>query len=339
MASQLSGPQLATGDSKKRHAKYFHHASKRRKEVDLTAGVQGFLITCDGGRERQATREVVNLLDEYYTKLLTRKGSTDEEVKCGDFQRGVSPSSVKCPDSSENDHQISSHPAETDHSGNPDQLNAELHDGEDNPEKASSVTPPSIGEGDRGGTGTRVNSIDDMLEEEMSQLRDTKKTLFAGLETGCAGVVFIRMLTETGMLSPNELVEAIMHDASTLRKPLTRFCLKLLPIEVTCYASADEVRKFAEPCIVRHFPQGEKAFKFAVVYEARANSSVNRMEMIDAVAKLVSKPHSVDLKKPDKTIIVQVVKTICVIGVVANFKEFLKYNLRQLAIQKGTVIP
>jgi tRNA(Ser,Leu) C12 N-acetylase TAN1 len=44
------------------------------------------------------------------------------------------------------------------------------------------------------------------------------------------------------------------------------------------------------------------------VYEARANTSLDRMEIIKTVAKLVPEPHSVDLKNPDKTIIVQIVK-------------------------------
>ena len=49
-------------------------------------------------------------------------------------------------------------------------------------------------------------------------------------------------------------------------------------------------------------------YQFAVVYEARANTSLDRMEIIKTVAKLVPEPHSVDLKNPDKTIIVQIVK-------------------------------
>jgi tRNA acetyltransferase TAN1 len=48
--------------------------------------------------------------------------------------------------------------------------------------------------------------------------------------------------------------------------------------------------------------------QYAVVCEARANTKLNKMELIEAVAKLVPKPHSVDLKNPDKTILVQIVK-------------------------------
>lgn len=80
------------------------------------------------------------------------------------------------------------------------------------------------------------------------------------------------------------------------------------------------------------------------------------MTIINAVAKLVPEPHTVDLSNPDKTIIVEVAKvslfkiliyllkiafleilsccsclqTVCSIGVAKRYKELLKYNLRQL---------
>ncbi|KAF8779554.1 hypothetical protein HU200_002498 [Digitaria exilis] len=48
--------------------------------------------------------------------------------------------------------------------------------------------------------------------------------------------------------------------------------------------------------------------QFAVLYEARSNTGIDRMKIINAVAKSVPQPHKVDLKNPDKTIIVQIAK-------------------------------
>jgi len=48
--------------------------------------------------------------------------------------------------------------------------------------------------------------------------------------------------------------------------------------------------------------------QFAVAIEARANTSIDKMELINAVAKIVPQPHSVDLKNPQKTILMQIVK-------------------------------
>ena len=48
--------------------------------------------------------------------------------------------------------------------------------------------------------------------------------------------------------------------------------------------------------------------QFAVLYGARANTGIDRMKIIDAVAKSIPKPHKVDLRNPDKAIVVEIVK-------------------------------
>ncbi|GMP73585.1 hypothetical protein CsSME_00031298 [Camellia sinensis var. sinensis] len=50
--------------------------------------------------------------------------------------------------------------------------------------------------------------------------------------------------------------------------------------------------------------------KFGVLYEARANTGIDRMKIINAVAKSVPAPHKVDLNNPDKNIVVQIVKCV-----------------------------
>ncbi|XP_042400003.1 uncharacterized protein LOC121989807 [Zingiber officinale] len=51
------------GEGKKR--KYLPHGKPVRKGLyPLRPGVQGFFLTCDGGRERQATNEALNLLED-----------------------------------------------------------------------------------------------------------------------------------------------------------------------------------------------------------------------------------------------------------------------------------
>lgn len=48
--------------------------------------------------------------------------------------------------------------------------------------------------------------------------------------------------------------------------------------------------------------------QFAVLYEARANTGIDRATIINTVAKSVPEPHKVDLKNPEKTIVVEIVK-------------------------------
>ena len=58
------------------------------------------------------------------------------------------------------------------------------------------------------------------------------------------------------------------------------------------------------------------SLKYAVVFEKRANESLDRQKVIEAVAGAVPKPHRVDLSNPEKTILVQIVK---VSGMKRNF--------------------
>jgi tRNA acetyltransferase TAN1 len=62
--------------------------------------------------------------------------------------------------------------------------------------------------------------------------------------------------------------------------------------------------------------------QFAVLYDARANTGIDRMKIINAVAKSVPKPHKVDLSNPDKTIVVQIAK-VCYATLRSICLEFL----------------
>ncbi|PKI33846.1 hypothetical protein CRG98_045764, partial [Punica granatum] len=55
----------------KRRKQYLpHNKPVKKKGYPLRPGVQGFFITCDGGRERQAAREAINVVDSFYEELV-----------------------------------------------------------------------------------------------------------------------------------------------------------------------------------------------------------------------------------------------------------------------------
>ncbi|KAF5177931.1 Thump domain-containing protein 1-like protein, partial [Thalictrum thalictroides] len=176
-------------------------------------------------------------------------------------------------------------------------------------------------------------SIDKLIEDELRELKDRSKRRFVGLDSGCNGVVFVQMIKRDGDPGPAEIVKHMMTSAAATRKHMSRFILRVLPVELTCYASEEEISKAIKPLIDQYFPaeaEAQTPLKFAVLYDARANTGIDRMAIIKAVAKAVPAPHKVDLNNPDKSIIVQIAKTVCSIGVVEKYKELCKYNLRQL---------
>ncbi|KAL8245776.1 hypothetical protein R6Q59_006992 [Mikania micrantha] len=61
-------------DNKKRKNHYRpHNKSVKKGSYPLRPGVQGFFITCDGGRERQASQEAVQLIDSFLEELVEGK--------------------------------------------------------------------------------------------------------------------------------------------------------------------------------------------------------------------------------------------------------------------------
>ncbi|KAD7477127.1 hypothetical protein E3N88_00263 [Mikania micrantha] len=182
----------------------------------------------------------------------------------------------------------------------------------------------------------KSKSVDQLIDAELDELKDKTKRRFNYLDTGCNGVVFVQ-INKRGEKdpTPKEIAESIITSAATTRRHMSRFILRVLPIELTCYASEEEISRAIKPLIAQYFPiDPQTPYKFAVLCEARANSGLDRMKIINAVAKSIPEPHKVDLTNPDRTIVVQIAKTVCCIGVVEKYKELAKYNLRQLTSSK-----
>nr|CAB3490073.1 unnamed protein product [Digitaria exilis] len=306
----------AKGGGRKR--KFLPHGKPVRKGAyPLRPGVQGFFITCDGGRERQATREALSLLDSFYEDLVDGKGS-DEKPK--DIPDKPLNKKIKFEDSDSSDDEDDEHSDKEADNGNGNNVekSEEAHDpsvpaGKDDEEQAGTAEEPKekkqrvedppvseqteqkeIADEPKESTDKPKDSIDkpkessernidDLIEEDLKELGDRKKRLFASVESGCNGCIFIQMHKRAGDPGPVEIVQNMMSSAASTRKHMSR-----------------------------------------------SNTGIDRMKIINAVAKSVPQPHKVDLKNPDKTIIVQIAKTICMIGIVEKYKELAKFNLRQL---------
>ncbi|CAD6256693.1 unnamed protein product [Miscanthus lutarioriparius] len=354
----------AKGGGRKR--KFLPHGKPVRKGAyPLRPGVQGFFITCDGGRERQATREALSLLDSFYEDLVDGKGSDEKPKNIPDKPLNKK---IKFEDSDSSDDEDEDHSGEEADNGNgndvekgettpsekqqgvfdasdtaskdntaPSEKQQEVIDttdttSKDNEEQAVTadeprekkqrVEDPPVSEqtvqketADESKESTNKpkesseKNIDDLIDEDLKEIGDRKKRLFASLESGCNGCIFIQMHKRAGDPGPVEIVQNMMSSAASTRKHMSRFILRVLPAEVACYASEEEITKAISPLVEKYFPKEcPSGHKFAVLYEARSNTGIDRMKIINAVAKSVPQPHKVDLSNPDKTIVVQIAK-------------------------------
>ncbi|KAM0864029.1 hypothetical protein ACQ4PT_044188 [Festuca glaucescens] len=390
----------AGGDTKGRKRKFLPHGKPVRKGAyPLRPGVQGFFITCDGGREQQATREAISLLDTFYEDLVDGKGFAEKSKIIPDKPLNKK---IKFDDSDSSDDEDADHSVKEASNGNdaekgeakssaqqqellgtsevaskdteeqgenadgsapnkqrvedapvseqtepkvptdkPTEATDEPKESTDKPTETSDIPkestdrPAETSDKPKESIGLPKASkdipIDDLIDQDLKQLGDRKKRLFTSVDSGCNGCIFIQMHKRDGDPGPVEIVQNLMSSAASTRKHMSRFLLRVCPAEVVCYASEEEITRAISPLVEKYFPkESPSGHKFAVLYEARSNTGIDRMKIINAVAKSIPQPHKVDLSNPDKTIIVQIAKTICMIGVVERYKELSKFNLRQL---------
>ncbi|KAA8549821.1 hypothetical protein F0562_001505 [Nyssa sinensis] len=381
----LNKPKSSNSDttnknSKKRRHRYLPHNKPVKKgSYPLHPGVEGFFITCDGGRERQASHEAINVIDSFYEELVNGKDSRMKLAELPDkplnkktkFTYSDSSSSDDDNDDDDDDQKDEDKGkpgTQRDCNANPESLANEkldphkedgVHcenqikgDTNNNKEEAKCQQNQAVDveeppakkqclETDTSNCGNFIcdkmeeRSVDKLIEAELKELGDRSKRRFNNLDSGCNGVVFVQMRKGDGDPGPKDIVQHMMTSVASTRKHMSRFMLRVLPIEVACYASEEEITNAIKPLIAHYFPsETQTPQKFAVLYEARANTGIDRMTIINAVAKSVPGPHKVDLSNPDKNIVIEIVKTVCLIGVVEKYKELAKYNLRQLTSSK-----
>ncbi|CAI9785764.1 unnamed protein product [Fraxinus pennsylvanica] len=68
-------------NDKKRKQYIPHNRPVKKGKYALRPGVQGFFITCDGGRERQASNEAINVIDSFYEELVNGTETTIEQAE------------------------------------------------------------------------------------------------------------------------------------------------------------------------------------------------------------------------------------------------------------------
>ncbi|KAL5203826.1 hypothetical protein ABZP36_008697 [Zizania latifolia] len=261
MASGEGKPSTNAGAgaivTKGRKRKYLPHGKPVRKGAyPLRPGVQGFFITCDGGRERQATREALSLLDSFYEDLVDGTGSGEQSKSVPDKPMNKK---IKFEDSDSSDDDDEDHSGDVADDANntkkgltmPSEQQLEAlgtsviasKDNEDQADTAGESKPKKLRVEDRliseqtepkestekptestdKPKGSNDKPIDDLIDEDLKELGDRKKRLFATLDSGCNGCIFIQMHKRDGDPGPVEVVQNMMSSVASTRKHMSRF--------------------------------------------------------------------------------------------------------------------
>ncbi|XP_034251036.1 THUMP domain-containing protein 1 homolog [Thrips palmi] len=177
------------------------------------------------------------------------------------------------------------------------------------------------------------DDIEAALAKEVNVLKQERQSgpsnrRFQVIESGAHNCVFIRSTVE----DPVVVVESILKDIECEAKQRTRFLLRLLPIEVTCKAWPDDIKTASGKLFDRYFKGEPKTF--CIVFKRRNNNNVPREELIQDLASNIQMRnalHRADMKQPDLSVIVEVIRNICCMAVVPKYFYYRKYNLLEVA--------
>ncbi|KAJ6750771.1 hypothetical protein OIU85_001320 [Salix viminalis] len=282
-----------TTNSKKRKQRYLPHNRpvKKKGSYPLHPGVQGFFITCDGGREHQASREAINVIDSFYEELVLGKDSgvnlaelldkpinkkikfsysddegdnkedKDEEDGLDENKTGAS-EAIDAKNENPADEKLGSpclenekSECETEEKTNQEDCKSDKRqesDAEELPAKkkcTETCAPKSVAQ-----EKVEEKSIDKLIEDELKELGDKNKRRFLSLDSGCNGVIFVQMRKIDGDPCPKDIAQHMMTSAASTRKHMSRFILRVLPIEAACYASEEEISRAIAPVVEKYFP-------------------------------------------------------------------------------------
>lgn len=190
----------------------------------------------------------------------------------------------------------------------------------DEPEKPAS--PKSDGEEEE------QDDIATQLANEIKASKaDARKCRFQALDTQTANCIFI----EANIEDPLGLGVKIVRDIASSKVAKTRFLLRLLPVEIVCRANLVDMMNVAESLFDKHFLGAPKTY--AIMFNRRYNNDINRDSVIKEFAEIIQAKNGknrVDLKSPEFSVIVEVIKGFCCLSVVPDYLALKKYNLVEL---------
>jgi len=180
--------------------------------------------------------------------------------------------------------------------------------------------------------GQETTSVEKKDGSKSTQLKPSNRR-FVTLDTNVANNVFVA--TESAELEPCILVHSILTDIKETGRRQSRFTQRLLPVEITCKAYADDIERALtanKDLLSKHFTvdKDSEPPTYAIFYKHRNNDHLKRDDVYRVVNELISATNplaKIDLDKPKKSVLIEVLQTVACISIVEDYVEFSKYNL------------
>ncbi|XP_058799951.1 THUMP domain-containing protein 1 homolog [Phymastichus coffea] len=309
-------------DIKKKRKNYFSNQGsdfKKRKHLTLESGMKGFLCTCNF-REKDCVREAYNILNEYADKVY---GIDTKQI--ADINNSMEVTSVQ--NNEDNKVEPNEIPIKKEEAKqNENERSKDKY--EENKEENKVNEDENVESEDEDISATLNKELDELKAEALQSPLQKK---FQVVDTGVSNVVFIK----TTVSDTLKLSTAIIEDIHKNKKQKSRYLLRMLPVQVVCKAYLDDIKSKAEVLFEKYFAQEPKTF--SIVFNRHSNSNLNRLDVIEDLAQIISKKNpgnKVNLKNPDIAVVIEVVRAVCLISIAPQYFTYKKYNLIEISNQK-----
>ena len=285
-------------ENKRKRTNNRRHTNKRNNKriQNPKRGNAGILISCEPGKELKCRREGLDILLHYYHRLKEPNKDDQEEVLSLEDELSMLQKMNECKKRRE------------------DNLPFTVYDA-----------------GCRGMVFLMYNpQNNDNEKEAISKGPKKAKMTIEPQEINGTGEN-----TPTPSYNPLPILEAIQKDilSQSNQCPSSRFILRMIPIQITCFASIESIQTAAKELLELHLIPNlsKKTITFEIQFQKRICSNVTREEVISSVADLLLQDDryefKVDLTNPEYTIMIQICRTLCGICVVKDYQRFMKFNL------------
>ncbi|KAI1438160.1 hypothetical protein GGR50DRAFT_534270 [Xylaria sp. CBS 124048] len=208
--------------------------------------------------------------------------------------------------------------------------------------------------------GDDIEDIDAAIERDLEALKQANKkpgedAPFELLKVNVDCVLFMRTRAPVDpLLLVREICKGAAATAGDRGRWRARFVNKLTPVSLTGKATEKGLVELARKVLADHFELAEgegegeeeeqdkegngeeEACSYAIRPTIRAHTTLKRLDVIEKIASMISKKHKVDLKNPDKVIIIEIFQTFCGMSVVGkDWDAMKKYNLYELYTAKS----
>jgi len=199
---------------------------------------------------------------------------------------------------------------------------------EDDADKLS-VNHEAIGESDdEYGGGEDIEKA--IAKEIKSMKRPRREQRFTNCETHTACLVFMACKPP---IDPVALIHEHMSEVERTGVTRTKFARRFIPVSGTCDANVPEIISLLQRLLLdSELAKEDKPISYKIELRIRNHNTLEKDEVIRAIAKCIPTCHKVDLKNPEVFILAEVFKSFFTMGIVKDYMRFKKFNVVEVCV-------